>query len=221
MADTRHHPILNYLRRVLGTEAVGGVTDAELLRRFVNGRDEAAFELLLWRHAGMVLHVCRQILHDHQTVEDAFQATFLIFVRKANAISRRESLGGWLYRVAYRIALKARAQAKKLAATDAELHRIEAPAEAEDGELRELRRLICEEVNRLPPKYRAPVIACYFEAKTHEEAAQQLGWPRGTVAGRLARARDMLHRRLVRRGVTLTSSAFAAALTVRTTQAAL
>ncbi len=84
-----------------------------------------------------------------------------------------------------------------------------------------LRRLICEEVNRLPPKYRAPVIACYFEAKTHEEAAQQLGWPRGTVAGRLARARDMLHRRLVRRGVTLTASAFAAALSVRTTQAAL
>jgi RNA polymerase sigma factor (sigma-70 family) len=221
MAETRHHPILNYLRQVLGAEASGGVADAELVRRFVSSRDEAAFELLLWRHAGMVLHVCRQILRDTQAVEDAFQATFLVFIRKAASVSRRESLGGWLYRVAYRIALKSRSLAKRQASTDAELERLEAPAEADDADQRELRRLICEEVNRLPPKYRAPIVACYFEAKTHEEAAQQLGWPRGTVAGRLSRAREMLHRRLVRRGVTLTAGAFAAALPMRSSQAAL
>ncbi|MGH7225231.1 MAG: RNA polymerase sigma factor, partial [Gemmataceae bacterium] len=97
MSDTRQHPILSYLHRLLGTTADAGVSDAELLRRFVSQRDEAAFELLLWRHAAMVLHVCRRLLRDTDAVEDAFQATFLVFVRKAGSISRRESLGGWLY----------------------------------------------------------------------------------------------------------------------------
>src|SRR5579884_495396 len=110
MDGTRYHPILNYLRQTLGAPPAGGVSDADLLRRFVAERDEAAFELLLWRHAAMVLRVCRQVLRDEPTAEDAFQATFLVFVRKAGSISRRESLGGWLYRVAYHIALKARKQ---------------------------------------------------------------------------------------------------------------
>ncbi|HEY7423501.1 MAG TPA: sigma-70 family RNA polymerase sigma factor [Gemmataceae bacterium] len=221
MASTRQHPILNYLRRVLGTPASGGVSDAELLHRFVKERDESAFELLLWRHAAMVLHVCRQVLCDAQAAEDAFQATFLVLVRKAGSISRRESLGSWLYRVAYRAALKARAQDKKHTSTPAELDRLEAPPDAEDAGQRELRRLICEEVNRLPAKYRAPIVACFFEGKTHEEAAKQLGWPRGTVAGRLARARDLLRQRLTRRGVALSAVALMTALSARTAQAAL
>jgi RNA polymerase sigma factor (sigma-70 family) len=220
MANTRHHPVLDYLRRVLG-EPAGGVGDADLLRRFVGECDEAAFELLLWRHAAMVLHVCRQVLGDADAAEDAFQATFLVFVRKAGSISRRESLGSWLYRVAYRIALKARARLKPRSTAPEELDRLAAPAESEDVEQRELRRIVCEEVNRLPANYRAAVVACFFEGKTHEEAAKQLGWPRGTVAGRLARARELLHRRLRRRGVTLTMGALVAALTVRTAQAAL
>jgi RNA polymerase sigma factor (sigma-70 family) len=221
MADTRTHPILNYLRQVLGAPAGGGVTDAELLHRFVKDRDEAAFELLLWRHGGMVVHVCRQMLGEGTAADDAFQATFLVFVRKAGSINRRESLGGWLYRVAYRIALKARAASKRQASADVELDRLEAPAEPDPAEQRELRRMICEEVDRLPAKYRAPIVACYFEARTHEEAAHQLGWPRGTVAGRLARARELLHRRLIRRGVSLTMGALAAGLSARTAQAAL
>jgi RNA polymerase sigma factor (sigma-70 family) len=192
-----------------------------LLHRYVNERDEAAFELLLWRHAAMVLHVCRQVLRDAEAVEDAFQATFLVFVRKAGSISRRESLGGWLHRVAYNIALKAREASKKRRSTERELDRIEAPAEADDAGQRELRRTICEEVNRLPAKYRAPIVACFFEGKTHEEAAKQLGWPRGTVAGRLARARELLRRRLMRRGIALTAAAFTAALAVSTAPAAL
>src|SRR5579883_1381801 len=113
MANTRHHPILRYLRQVLGTAAGGGVSDADLLRRFVDQSDEAAFELLLWRHAAMVLHVCRQVLGDSDAADDAFQATFLVFVRKASSISRREALGSWLYRVAYHIALKARTEMRK------------------------------------------------------------------------------------------------------------
>ncbi|HTU88876.1 MAG TPA: sigma-70 family RNA polymerase sigma factor [Gemmataceae bacterium] len=220
MANTRHHPILDYLRRVLG-EPGGGVSDADLLRRFVDQRDEAAFELLLWRHAAMVLHVCRQVLDDEQSAEDAFQATFLVLVRKAGSVSRRESLGSWLYRVAHRIALKARARTKTRTAAPEELDRLAAPAETEDADRRELRRIVCEEVDRLPANYRAAVVACFFEGKTHEEAAKQLGWPRGTVAGRLARARELLRRRLLRRGVTLTLSALVSVLAVRTAQAAL
>ena len=222
MTKTRHHPILSYLRQVLGASAGGGVSDADLLRRFVAERDEAAFELLLWRHAAMVLHVCRQVLGDADAAEDAFQATFLVFVRKAGSISRRESLGSWLYRVAYRIALKVAGAGQETC-----LRRfgngciIEAAPEADDAGQRELRRMICEEVDRLPAKYRAPIVACYFEGKTHEEAAKQLGWPRGTVAGRLARARELLRRRLLRRGVAFTMSALLTALAVRTAQAAL
>src|SRR5579883_1440824 len=221
MANTRHHPILRYLRQVLGTAAGGGVSDADLLRRFVDQSDEAAFELLLWRHAAMVLHVCRQVLGDSDAADDAFQATFLVFVRKASSISRREALGSWLYRVAYHIALKARARLKTRRAEPADLDVLPSPAQAENADQRELRRIVCEEVNRLPANYRAVIVACFFEGKTHEEAAHQLGWPRGTVAGRVARARELLRRRLVRRGVTLTISALLTALTVRTAQAAL
>jgi RNA polymerase sigma factor (sigma-70 family) len=221
MANARHHPILHYLRQVLGTPAGGGVSDADLLRRFLAEQDQASFELLLWRHAAMVLHVCRQVLDDGDAAEDAFQATFLVFIRKAASISHREALGSWLYRVAYRVALKARSQAKKRAAMPSELDCLAAPTETDDAGQRDLRRMICEEVNRLPAKYRAPIVACFFEGKTHEEAALQLGWPRGTVAGRLARARDLLRRRLVRRGVALTAGSLLTALSVGTSQAAL
>ncbi len=188
MTDTRQHPILHYLRRVLGTPAGGSVSDADLLSRFVSARDEAAFELLLWRHAAMVLHVCRQVLRDDEAADDAFQATFLVFVRKAGSISRRQSLGAWLYRVAYHVALKARAEVQKRASAGPALEGIAAPAETDDAEQRELRRLVCEEVNRLSAKYRAVIVACYFEAKTHEEAASQLGWPRAPWRGVCLRA---------------------------------
>ena len=221
MGDSRHHPILNYLRRTLGASESAGVSDTEILRRFVNARDEAAFELLLWRHAAMVLHVCRQILRDDAAAEDAFQATFLVLARKAASIGQRESAGGWLHRVAYRIALKARAAGRAKAGANVDLDQLEAPPPPDDPSRRELRRVICEEVNRLPAKYRAPIIACYFESRTHEEAAQQLGWPRGTVAGRLSRGREMLRRRLLRRGVALTAGALAGAMSVPSSPAAL
>jgi RNA polymerase sigma factor (sigma-70 family) len=222
MSDTRQHAILNYLRRVLGAATDGSVSDAELLRRFVNQRDEAAFELLLWRHAAMVLHVCHRLLRETDAVEDAFQATFLVFVRKAGSISRRESLGGWLYRVAYRIALKAREQSAKRQAVEHGEGDIDLPdTSTEDAAEREMRRIVCEEVDRLPARYRTPIVACFFEGKTHEEAAKQLGWPRGTVASRLARGRELLRRRLLRRGVAFSVSALLGALSVRPAQAEL
>src|SRR5690349_17954902 len=116
MPHTQLSLILRYLRRVLGTPASGDVSDADLLVRFVTGHDEAAFELLLWRHGTMVLRVCRDVTRDEHTAEDAFQATFCTLVRKAAAIRDRQSLGAWLYQVAYRVALRARGQAVRHAA---------------------------------------------------------------------------------------------------------
>jgi RNA polymerase sigma factor (sigma-70 family) len=195
-------PILGTIRKLLGTRAGLGADDAELLRRYVAQRDEAAFELLVWRHAGLVLAVCRQLLHDQHAVEDAFQAAFLVLARKAGSISRREALPGWLHRVAFRAALRARRQAERPggAACGIDLDALAAPAGSAPMDA-DLRLLLHEEVLRLPARYRLPVICCYLEGKTHEEAARALGWPRGTVAGRLARARELLRRRLERRGV--------------------
>ena len=109
MPHATHSPILRFLYKMLGASASGNVTDAELLGRFVSDRDQAAFELLLWRHGLMVLNVCRDVVHDEHDAEDAFQATFLALVRKAGSISKRQALSGWLYQVAYRIALRLRA----------------------------------------------------------------------------------------------------------------
>jgi RNA polymerase sigma factor (sigma-70 family) len=218
VSDGQRSPVLRYLRRALGAPSGGAVSDAELLARFAGRRDEAAFELLLWRHGGMVLNVCRSVLRDADAAQDAFQATFLVLVRKAASIGRREAVGGWLYRVAYRAALKARRRAAAAAARlapGADLAALPAPAGpggADGAALREVQRLLCEEVQRLPARYRAPVVACYFEARTHEEAAGHLGWSKGTLAGRLARARELLRRRLARRGVALGAGFLAAAL---------
>src|SRR5436190_4158257 len=159
MSGTRRSPILRYLHKFLGAAAAGAVTDAELLQRFAAARDEAAFELLLCRHGAMVHTVCRQVLRDAEAAEDAFQATFLVLVRKAHSISRREALGGYLYRVAYRVALRARTQKAKQAAVERpglDLGRVPDPADPGDADRQDLRRLLYEEVDRLPARYRAP-----------------------------------------------------------------
>jgi RNA polymerase sigma factor (sigma-70 family) len=216
--------ILRYLRRTLADPATD-VSDAELLRRFVAERDEAAFELLLWRHAAMVLGLCRALLRHEQDAEDAFQATFLALARRAGAIRRGESLAGWLYRVSYRIALRARARAsrrnaRRVADLDPATLPTAGASDAADGQaLRELRPLLHREVQRLPAKYLQPVVLCYLEGLTHAEAARQLGWPRGTVAGRLARARDLLRRRLRHSGLAPSAALCLAALSPGVTAA--
>jgi HlyD family secretion protein len=178
MTEPRHPSILNYLRHILGRNVNSDVSDSELLRRFATERDEASFELLMWRHAGIVLHVCRQVLRDEQSTEDAFQATFLILARKAGSIGRRESLGSWLYRVAHRIAIKSQAQRQKRMTVERESERLDsvaAPASTDNADEREQRRIIAEEVQRLSANYRAAIVACYFEGKSLEEAGHQLG----------------------------------------------
>jgi RNA polymerase sigma factor (sigma-70 family) len=208
MSEEPLRSLLRGLRR-LGDRPGGALTDAQLLERFVRQRDQAAFELLVWRHGPLVLGVCRRLLRHEQDIEDAFQATFLVLVRKASSIVRREAVGGWLYKVAYRVALAARATAAARAAREEPWADQHAADEADELIWRDLRPLLDEEVMRLPEKYRAPFVLCCLQGMTNEEAAAQLGCPRGTVLSRLARARERLRLRLTRRGVALSAAALA------------
>jgi RNA polymerase sigma factor (sigma-70 family) len=193
-----------HLRRLAGLRDTS-LTDGQLLERYIAQQDEAAFELLLIRHGPMVLGVCRRILGQQADAEDAFQATFLVLVRKAETVRPREQVGSWLYGVAYNTALKARAAAAKRKAREREvgaMPRPEAPAVL--GE--QVQALLDQELRALPDFYRTPIVLCDLEGKTRKEAAEQLGWKEGTVASRLARGRALLGQRLARHGITLAAA---------------
>ena len=207
------------LRRTLLRLQPGDVvTDGMLLERFVAQRDQAAFEELARRHGPMVFRLCKRVLHHTQDAEDAFQATFVVLARKAASISKQESVGSWLYGVAYRAALQLRERtgrrraheqgADNLLAAD---HRGAAPEAGAD--LRELGPALDAEVSRLPEKYRQPVVLCYLEGKSTEAAASLLGCGQSALKMRLLRAREMLQQRLTRRGVTLGAASLTTALT--------
>jgi RNA polymerase sigma factor (sigma-70 family) len=189
-----------YFRLLSSAVPVGDhVPDRELLRRFDREQDAAAFELLLRRHADAVWTVCCRVLGAGPDAEDVFQATFLLLVRKAAGV-RNPSVGGWLYRVAVNAALKLRQQSDRFAtATSEQLAVVPAPV-ADEPDL-ELSAIVQEELARLPERYRLPIVLCELEGHTHAEAAQALGWPVGSVAGRVSRARTLLRDRLARRGV--------------------
>ncbi len=207
-----------------------GSSEGELLDRFVRAHDEAAFEALVARHGPMVLGVCRQLLRDPNDVDDAFQATFLVLVRKAATLRRCDLLGNWLYGVAFRVALRARSQATRRTGRFGSQGAIEKLAAAEDlpgsvegaATSRDLESgpWLHEEVSHLPERYRTPIVLCYFEGLTHDEAASRMGCPLGTVKGRLSRARDLLRRRLTRRGVALSAAALASQLSAPHAEAA-
>jgi RNA polymerase sigma factor (sigma-70 family) len=224
MARAQLGALLQHLRRMVGPRA-GGLTDADLLERFVSDGDEAAFEVLVWRHGPMVQSVCRRVLRQEQDAEDAIQATFLTLVRKARSIAKRQSVASWLYKVAYRIALEAKTLASKRQKREkpgAETRPAtvaEQPADA--AAWRDLQRILDEEINRLPEKYRTPVILCYFEGKTYEEAAREIGCPKGTVSIRLMRAREFLRPRLSRRGLAISAGMLATALSENATAASI
>jgi RNA polymerase sigma factor (sigma-70 family) len=194
---------LHQLRALIGTQAAGDQSDGQLLERFAVHREAAAFTALIQRHGPMVFGLCRRVLRDHHQAEDAFQATFLVLVRKAPSLDRRRPLGNWLYTIAYHAALKARTSAARRLRREARAIRPDCVDARDEFESAELRLLLDAEVRRLPDKYRAPVILCYLQGRTNEEAAQELGWPSGTVKGRLARARNLLQDRLAKRGLTL------------------
>lgn len=206
MNELPMNTILKQLHKVLGRRTDSGVSDDHLLTRYLADRDQAAFELLVWRYHRMVLGVCRRILDDPVDIEDAFQATFLVLARRAGAIERRSSLSSFLYGIARRVALEAagrNVRRRQREQPTANLPAGEEPGDAFDRE--ELRRLLDEELGRLPEKYRSPLVLCYLEGATYDQVAERLGWPKGTVSTRLTRAREMLRSRLVRRGVTLSA----------------
>jgi RNA polymerase sigma factor (sigma-70 family) len=212
MAGSAAHPVLRFLRTITASAGAADTPDAQLLARFVAGRDETAFAALVRRHGPMVLGVCVRILGNTADAEDAFQATFLVLVRRARSVGRPDRLANWLYGVAHRTALKARADAARRRRHESRVEKrvqVEGP---EDGVGRDLRPVLDEELNRLPMKYRVPLVLCHLEGHTHEEIARRLGCPRETVTTRLTRGRERLRRRMVRRGVTLSTGALAAAL---------
>ena len=207
------------LRQWIGRRETADCTDDVLLRRFSAERDEAAFAALMRRHGPLVLGVCRRVLPDANDVDDAFQATFLVLAKKSGSITQGAALAGWLARVACRVAVTARTDAVRRRKLERQVGAMN-PDRATEATWNDLRPMLDEEVDRLPGKYRLPVVLCYFEGKSHDEAAQELGWPKGTVAGRLARARELLHRRLTRRGIALSAGGLALLLTEQATPAA-
>jgi RNA polymerase sigma factor (sigma-70 family) len=221
MATEQLRAYLRRLRGALAARAGEGLSDVQLLERFVKDRDEAAFEVLVWRHGGLVLDVCGRLLRQAADREDVFQATFLVLVRKAGSIGKRASLGSWLYKVAYRLALRARARAARDKAQPLAGPEPAAPPTAGGEVAPELRPVLDEEIQRLPEKYRAPLVLCYLHGRTTEEAARQLGCPRGTVCSRLSWARRRLRSRLTRRGLALSAAGLAGALAPATAPAAL
>jgi RNA polymerase sigma factor (sigma-70 family) len=207
-------PLRSLVRRLRGLPTPGDreATDGHLLGRFVAQRDEAAFEALVQRHGPSVLGLCRRMLQDTHLADDAFQATFLVLVKKAGSIVRRHALGSWLYGVAYRVALKARAGAARRRARERPLSTMTTAEPTYETRRADLLPALDEELNRLPEKYRAPLLLCYIEGKTYDEAARALGWSRGSVQGRLERGREKLRGRLARRGLALAATSVAAAV---------
>jgi len=180
--------------------------DGQLLRRFIEHRDEAAFEVLVRRHGPMVMGVCLRVVRNRQDAEDAFQATFLVLVRKAASIASRELLANWLFGVAYNTALKAKAATAKRQLREKQVMAMPEPAVGkQDLRSDDLQAILDQELSRLPEKYRVPIVLCDLEGKTRKEAAGQLGCPEGSVSSRLARARVMLANRLIRKGIVLSS----------------
>jgi RNA polymerase sigma factor (sigma-70 family) len=201
-------------------QAADARTDGELLDAFAVRRDTAAFQELVRRHGPMVLRVCQRVLRHPHDAEDAFQATFMVLMRKATTIAKPDLLAGWLHGVACRVALHAKALDSKRRTHEKAMKSTAEPANADaDRAGREVRVVLDDELNRLPEKYRLPVVLCYLEGKTNEEAAQQLQWPAGTVKIRLSRARDLLQNRLARRGLTCSGAVLAGLLAAETASA--
>jgi RNA polymerase sigma factor (sigma-70 family) len=196
------------------------LTDGQLLERFLDENDAEAFSTLVRRHGRTVWSVCRRVLANGHDAEDAFQATFLVLVRKARSIAKREAVGSWLYGVAYRVSLKARAESMQRRRHERLATDTASCTARENEACEEVGLIINDEVNQLPDKYRRPIILCYFNGKTYTEAARLLGWPAGTTSVRLARARELLRARLTRRGLALSAGTVAARLLEETVSAA-
>jgi RNA polymerase sigma factor (sigma-70 family) len=219
MTTARLSRAIKDIRQLVTAPDAGELSDRQLLERFAGGRDEAAFALLVRRHGPTVLAVCRRVLRHHQDAEDAFQAAFLVLARNAASVRWQDSAGGWLFRVAYHLALKMRATARRTRPLP--LPDVAAPCPAAGSPGWELRAVLDEELSRLPEKYRAALLLCVCEGKTRAEAARELGWKEGAVKIRLERGRELLRARLARRGLALSGLAAGALLAEGAATAAL
>src|SRR5205809_1194918 len=211
MARQSLNGVLKHLRKAAAVQTYRGLSDRHLLERFVGARDEAAFTVLIERHGPMVHGVCRRALPNFHDAEDACQATFLVLARKAATVRKKTSLSSWLHGVACRVAAKL---TRDHARRKSRERRVGAPAlkdPAAEVSWREVQAILDEELQRVPDRYRAPLILCYLECMTRDEAAKQLGLSPGSLHGRLERARDLLRERLTNRGLTLAAAMSAAA----------
>jgi RNA polymerase sigma factor (sigma-70 family) len=213
--------VVEYIRKTAGRGPAAEMTDGQLLERFVADRDENAFGALIQRHGPLVLTVCRRVLNNTHDVEDAFQATFLVLVRKAGSIAKRESVSSWLHGVARRTAVRAKMEAARRDVLKRQVQKTAAPDCMQEAILQDLRLILDEEVQRLPERYRLPFVLCYMQGKTNQEAAVLLGCPKGTILSRLSRARERLRGRLVRRGLGLSAGLIATMLSQSAASAAL
>jgi RNA polymerase sigma factor (sigma-70 family) len=212
MATTPMSRVVGHLRKVALLQEADRLTDAQLLESFLLHGEEASFEALVRRHGPMILGVCRRVLHDRHDSEDAFQATFLVLLRKASSIGKRELLVNWLYGVAYRTALKARNATTRRRVKERQVRDMAQKQITTDGAIQDLLPLLDQELSRLPDKYRVPIILCDLEGKTRKKAAQQLRLPESTLSMRLDRARAMLAKRLARHGKVFSGGALALAV---------
>ncbi len=222
MATAQASTVLRHIRGFVAAEQASQLPDRQLLERFRTGHEEKAFAALVQRYGPLVWGVCRRVLHNWHDAEDAFQATFLVLARKAGSIRKQESVGSWLYQVAYHAALKARAQtasqkppplpSRKLGmwhGCDSRGSRAD-PLDELTG--RELLAVLDSELVRLPERCRAPLVLCYLESQTCDQAARQLGWSLRTLKRRLEQGKKLLGARLARRGLALSTGLLAAAL---------
>jgi RNA polymerase sigma factor (sigma-70 family) len=219
--SNKPNTLLRYVRSLAAKQASGASSDRQLLQEFLTQRSETSFAALVRRHGPMVLSVCRRVLRNHHDAEDAFQAAFLVFARKAASIYKHESVSSFLHGVAYRVAANMRVEATRRAARERSHARPPFADPCDDITWRELRAVLDEELSKLPEQHRAPLVLCYLEGKTQDEAARLLGWSKSTFRRRLESGRDRLGRQLTRRGVTLSAALSAPLLADATAQASL
>jgi RNA polymerase sigma factor (sigma-70 family) len=209
---TRINEVVRQLRQAAFQPDEAGLTDGQLLSRFIEHRDEVAVAALVQRHGPMVWGVCRRIVGKHHDAEDAFQATFLVLVRKAGSVRQREMIGHWLYGVAHQTAMKARATTAKRRTRERQVAAMPDASAPEQNAWRDVQPVLDLELSRLPGKYRVAIVLCDLEGKTRKESARQLGLPEGTLAGRLTRGRALLAKRLARRGLAVSGATWTAVL---------
>src|SRR5437016_616154 len=219
MGQRGAHAVLRQLRKLVAEPGMSQRSDQQLLKQFISQHDEGAVAEVLRRHGPMVLDAACCVLHNRHDAEDVYQATFLVLARKAASIRKQASLASWLYGVAYRLAKKARTSAaKRHNCEEQKTSEVSQTSEVfrnsvmDEMTWREFRLILHQELQRLPDKYRSPLLLCYFEGKTQDEAAEQLQWNKWTLKDRLDSARDLLRRRLTRRGVIPSAALFATLL---------